>query len=60
MCATGTPSAVSQEGVGVSPAGTFSWDAALTIEKPENPGIFQRIQTISRSAQSFLISTAVS
>lgn len=58
LCATGTWSALSKEGVSFSHADTFSWDAALTIEKPKNLRIFQPIQTVSRSTQSFFISTA--
>lgn len=30
-----TQAAVSKEGAGFSPGNTFSWDAALTIEKPQ-------------------------
>lgn len=41
-----------------SPADTFSWDVALTVENPKAPRILQPIQTVSRSAQSFLISAA--
>lgn len=56
--ATGIRSAVSEEGVGFSLSDTCNRDVALTVVKPKNPRILQPIQTVSRSAQSFLISTA--
>lgn len=58
MSATRTWSTISEKGVSFCPADTFSWVASLTIEKPKNHMISQPIQTVSRSAQSFLISTA--